>query len=114
MAMKTFVGVNNVEHFADQLSSWLEPQKRATLMRLLVEEEGRLGAGLEQLGVAEMRIAKGRQLITQQKALIARIQDDGRDLRDHHDHLDTLVSVQKLFERYRDTIINALDHYRAF
>ncbi len=108
--MQTFVGINNVEHFADQLGSEGDPARRATLMRLLVEEEDRLGAGLEQLGVAQMRIAKGHRLIASQRAVVAQIEGAGRDPRPARELLATLVEVQSLFERYGHTIMQALSH----
>ncbi len=107
--MKTFVAINNVEHFADQLTSEVDGAKRATLMRLLVEEEDKLGAGLEQLGIAELRIAKGRQLIARQMALVAKIAGDGHDGREANDLLAMLKEVQALFEAYRRSIMSRLN-----
>lgn len=109
--MKTFIGINNVEHFADQLSSEVDRTKRAILMRLLVEEEDKLGTGLQQLGVAELRIATGHRLIAKQKALIAHMECNGRDSREARDLLGTLVEVQTLFERYRHTIMRVMDQH---
>ena len=74
--MKTFVSVNNVHHFADQMTTAADPVKRATLMHLLVEEEEKLGTGFAQLDLAETRIATGARLIASQKTIIARMQTD--------------------------------------
>ena len=109
MKTTTFVRINNVHNFADQLTSAADPAKRATLIRLLVEEEDKLGVGLAQLGAAELRLATGARLIARQKELIARMQTDGRDTKHANNLLDTMTEVQALFEKYRRRIVARLD-----
>lgn len=109
--MKTFVGINNVERFADQLSSAADPGKRATLMRLLVEEEDKLGVGLQQLGACELWIAKGRRLIARQQALIARVEAGGRDPHEEKALLHSLMELQALFEGYRRRVMSGLNNH---
>lgn len=107
--MNTFIGINNVERFGDQLCSAADPARRATLMRLLVEEEDNLGAGLEQLDAAELRIARCHQLIASQRVLVARIGSDGHDAEEANTLLSALLEVQELFEGYRRRILSALN-----
>ncbi len=102
------IGIYNIEHFADQLGTTADPTKRATLMRLLVEEEDKLGAGLEQLGVTERRIERGHRLIAEQRALIKRMDGNGHDTRTASELLGAMVGMQAAFEDYRRTIMRAL------
>jgi hypothetical protein len=68
--MQRFVGSQNITNFADKLESEVDPAKRATLRRLLVEEEDRLGHDQEQLELTNKRLASGRGLIAKQQSLI--------------------------------------------
>jgi hypothetical protein len=104
------IAIYNVQYFADLLGSSADPVKRAMVMRLLIEEENKLGAGQEALDIAETRIANGRTLIERQEALVARVRENGHDVRAHNDLLATLVKVQAAFERYRRTIMRGLNN----
>lgn len=102
------IGVYNIEHFADQLGSTADPTKRAMLMRLLVEEEDKLGAGLEQLDIVEARIARGHRLITDQRTRIAQMNGNGHDTRSASELLGAMIDTQTAFEVYRRRIMRAL------
>jgi hypothetical protein len=106
----TAISIFNIHHFTDLLGSTSDPVKRKMVMSLLLDEENKLGAGQEALDIAETRIAKGRKLIERQEALIARVSENGHDVRAHNDLLATLVKVQGAFERYRRTIMRGLNH----
>jgi hypothetical protein len=58
--MERFIHIRN---FADKLLSESDPNRRAVLMKLLVEEEDRLGHSTEQLDLANSHIESGRRLI---------------------------------------------------
>jgi hypothetical protein len=108
--VNTFVAGENIGRFADQLYGAVDVAKRATLLRLLVEEEDKLGVGLEQLGVIELRIAKGHQLIADQRTLVTRMEADGRDGHGAQDLLTAMIAVQAAFERRRRWIVENLNH----
>jgi catechol-2,3-dioxygenase len=50
-AMERFVHGQNLIRFSQQLAAERDPNTQATLMRLLVDEENSLGAGLEHLEI---------------------------------------------------------------
>ncbi len=59
--MDKFVARANVDHFLGLLNgTGLGAEKRATITKLLIEEEDKLGHDLEQLEFAENRAADGR------------------------------------------------------
>ena len=103
--LETFACTRNIENFTDQLSTEADPARRTVLMKLLVEEQDRLGIGLEQLDLCEAFIAKGQGLIARQVALIERLENCGRDSRSANDVLNTLVTVHNLFKDYRHLLL---------
>ncbi len=106
--LKTFACTRNIANFIDQLGTEADPARRTVLMQLLVEEEDKLGIGLEQLDLSEAFIAKGQGLIARQEALIERLENCGRDSRSANDVLNTLVTVQNLFKGYRHVLLSTL------
>ncbi len=106
--LEIFACTRNIEKFTDQLSTEADPGRRTVLMQLLVEEEDKLGNGLEQLNLSEAFIARGQGLIARQEALIERLENCGRDTRSANDMLNTLVTVQNLFKDYRHVLLSTL------
>jgi hypothetical protein len=110
--MERFVHGQNLIRFSQQLAAERDPDTQATLMRLLVDEENSLGAGLEHLEIVERCIASARQLIETRRELVALLTHDGQDTRDGDRLLETLLRMQNLFETYRKRIIDHLEHRR--
>jgi DNA-binding CsgD family transcriptional regulator len=108
-AVDIFTGKHNLEHFANRLGVESDPARRETMLRLIVEEEDKLGFGLEQLEIAEDRIAAGNKRIAMQRAVVARLGNGGSDTRLAKDVLATLVKAQALFEDYRQKILRQLN-----
>src|SRR5262249_39399423 len=64
--MDGFIARANIDHFLDLLKDGdLAPERRATIVRLLIEEEDKLGHDLEQLDFAESRAENGRRRLQQ-------------------------------------------------
>ena len=108
-----FVGDLNVSRFLDKLRVERNPDLRASLRRLLLEEEDKLGSNLERLGSVQHHIAEGRRRITRQKVLIERLEAKGHDVKVAEGTLHNLIEIQEIFEQYRRTILNAVDRNRA-
>ena len=107
--MKTFVARANIEHYAGQLSiGAVNAVERATIMRLLVEEEDKFGAGHQQLGQCDLWIASGQRLIANQRTLIAHLKKDGNDARSAEQLLESMIGVQALFNEYRERLLREL------
>ena len=59
--MDRFVARANIDHYLGLLNDdGIAAEKRAMVTKLLIEELGKLGHDLEQLGFAEQRAASGR------------------------------------------------------
>ncbi len=56
--MDQFIARENVKHFRRELENGADEQRRATLIRLLVEEENHLGLTGEQLSRLDRHIAR--------------------------------------------------------
>jgi len=64
--MHQFVARENIDHYLRLLNSTgLGPEKRATVTKLLIEEEDKLAHDIEQLEFAETRAASGRDRLNQ-------------------------------------------------
>ena len=60
--MYRYVARANIDHYLDLLyEPELAPERRAVIIKLLIEEEDKLGHDLEQLEFAETRAANGRE-----------------------------------------------------
>jgi hypothetical protein len=68
--MDNFVTFANVDHYLDILNGRDVPnQKRSTIIKLLIEEENKLGRDLEQLQFAEQKAAACRNRAERQRRL---------------------------------------------
>jgi hypothetical protein len=106
--MAQFVGHLNIERFLDRLHFERDPAVLASLRRLLLEEEDKLGFNLERLGRVQRYIAESRDRITRQKALIERLVAKGDDVRFAEGTLRNLVEIQRIYEQYRQVIVDAM------
>lgn len=69
--MDAFVARENIDHYLDILNSdvLLAPEKRETIIRLLIAELDKLSHDPEQLEFVESRAAKGRERLNHVRAL---------------------------------------------
>jgi hypothetical protein len=56
--MDKFIARENVRHLRRELENGAEPNRRATMLRLLVEEENHLGLNREQLDKLDQHISR--------------------------------------------------------
>jgi hypothetical protein len=108
-----FVNDLNIERFLGRLRFERDPAVRASLRRLLREEEDKLCFNLERLAKVQHNIAEGRGRIRRQKALIERLVAGDHDVRLAENLLRNLIEVNELLERYRRTILDAIHRNRA-
>jgi hypothetical protein len=68
--MDRFIARANIDHYLDLLSNGsLAPDKRATVIRLLIAEADKLSHDLEHLEFAETRAANGRDRLNDVRCL---------------------------------------------
>jgi len=104
-----FVSDLNIARFLDKLRLEHDPATRTVLQRLLIEEEGKFGGSVERLSTVQRHIAEGNRRISLQKALVAKLAADGEDVGPAETMLSTLVEIQRIFEQYRQVILDTID-----
>jgi hypothetical protein len=107
--MDKFIARENVKHLRDQIRSEIDPNKRAVLQRILVEEEDRLGATNELIANIEREVATSRKLIAEHRALIASSErEQGDGLEQARALLDGLGQSLALHEEYHRRLVKRL------
>jgi len=108
--MDRFIARENIKHFRDRLWTERDPEIRARLQRLLVEEEDKLTADLELLANLEKHIADGNRRIEWQQVLVETMERDGHDgVKRARDLLDGMIESQRLHTNYRERILIEID-----
>jgi hypothetical protein len=103
--MDRYKARENIRLFRDRLSQEVNPETRALLHKLLLEEEDKLGADLETLADVQQHIADGSRRIERQRALVATMERDGHKGLDHAKALlDGLLQSQLLHKYYHKRI----------
>jgi hypothetical protein len=107
-----FVNDLNVARFLEKLWSERDPATRVSLQRLLMEED-QFGRRAERLSNVHRHIADGRRRIELQKALIAKLKADGKDVSPAENTLNNLTETEKILEQYRQVVLDAIQRRRA-
>jgi hypothetical protein len=96
----------NIKLFRERLSREVNPETRALLQKLLLEEEDKLGADLEALADVQQHIADGSRRIEKQRALVGIMERDGHKGLDHAKALlNGLLEAQFLHKYYHKRIL---------
>jgi hypothetical protein len=107
--MDRFVARENIDHYLRLLNSTgLGPEKRATVTKLLIEELGKLGHDLEQLGFAEQRAASGRDRLNR---LRSRLDLAPEHLRDDERVVANVEAIQHLLEDFCHQLRNRVSNH---
>jgi hypothetical protein len=99
-----FVIRENIDRFAQLLTSEANPLKRITLSRLLVDEEDKLGRHLERLAMVEKCIREVKEKIARQRALIATLHSETDSLGLAMALLGSLQDTQAMLHDYRGRV----------
>lgn len=108
-----FVRDENIRRYENEIRTEVDATRRSILLRLLVEEENKLGWNREQLVLAEQRIASLDKCVERQLALIDRMTEDGQDTTAAKDLLITLRQLLALHRWYHDKIVENLNGFPA-
>jgi hypothetical protein len=104
-----FVSDLNIARFLDKLRLEHDPATRTVLQRLLIEEEDKFGGSVERLSTVQRHIVEGNRRISLQKALVAKLAANGEDIGPAEITLSNLVEIQRIFEQYRQVILETID-----
>jgi hypothetical protein len=77
--MDRLIAAQNIKHFRDRLRCEPDQVTRATLQKLLVQEEDKLAADLALLEDLDQEITKCDAIIERQQALLVNIESNGGD-----------------------------------
>ncbi len=98
--MYRFIARENIDHYLSILHAdvVLSPEKRDSVVKLLIAEEDKLSRDLEQLEFAETRAANGRQRLQQVRRLRDKLDPA---MRDNADRLvANIEATQQLLEDF--------------
>lgn len=111
--MDRFIGRENIKHFRDLLWAPIDPSERARVHKLLVEEEDKLGKDLELLSQIEEHIADGNRRISDQRARVIAMEQNGhKDIERARTLLNGMIESQRLFTCYRAHVSDAVQRNR--
>jgi len=79
----------------------------------LVEEEDKLGRNAERPSAPQRHITESNRRIGLQKAVIERLRTNGYDIRLAERTLNNLFEIQRIFERHRQAVLDAMDRDRS-
>ena len=107
--MDRFIARENIRHFRTMLATNIDPEARARLHRLLVEEEDKLGKDLELLADIERHIEDGNRRIETQRARVDRMRATNHSgLAQGEAFLDGLIESQRIHATYCVTISKSI------
>ena len=110
--LNVFVTEGNIEIYLSRLYATWEPETRDGLLRLVSQEEGRMGARREHLENGERRVAQGRELLERQHLAVAQLSEEERGASLEARLLETMEKVQALLEQHLELLQKKFDQTR--
>jgi hypothetical protein len=111
--MERFVARQNIERCRSRLEAETDPAQRTHLLRLLVEEEDKLGLDYEGLTDVEREIVNGYARIARQKTIVQQLDGDGRDSTKAKALLETFELTQQVHAHFRRRILAKINGHDA-
>jgi hypothetical protein len=108
-----FIARENIKHYRRELENGVGEPTRATMLRLLVEEENHLGHTREQLTKLDRHISLLSEIMARQVDLIDKLQSLGSPLERAPMVLATLNDLMAVYLKHRETITAALADGKA-
>jgi hypothetical protein len=108
--MDRFVARENMRHFHGRLETEADSNARSLLHRLLVQEEDKLGHDREALREIENHLARTKEHVNRQQALVASIECDGHDSTHALVLLTAYSEILLAYENQRRKLLVKLQH----
>jgi len=99
--MERFVSRENIQHLRYELENGAEPMRRATMLKLLCEEEDHFGRTHEAIGKLDRRISRLAEIIAGQVELTDRLRGLGDGVERAEMVLATLNDLMACYVGYR-------------
>ena len=107
--MQRFVARQNVERFRQQLlDSNTDGARRSLVLKLLIEEEDKLGRTREVLREMEQQILTIKQIIDKQRETLAMLKSNGHSMERAERTLSNLLDLLATYEMHHNKIEVAL------
>ncbi len=103
-----FIARENVKHFRRELENGMAEPARATMLKLLVEQENHLGHTREQLAKLDHHISRLSEIMARHLDLMDKLQSIGQDSQRASMVLKTLNDLMAVYLAHRQTITAAL------
>jgi len=106
--MDKFIAEQNVTHFRNELENGADGPRRSTLLKLLVEEENRLGLTRQQLEEMERQIERIKLVMAEQTETVALLKANGHPVEKAEKSLANLADLVIVHDERRKKIAAAL------
>jgi hypothetical protein len=106
--MDRFIARENIKHFRRQLENGVDGPTRATMLKLMVEEENHLGHTREQLGKLDRHISRLSEIMARHVELTDRLKSNGQSSERASMVLATYNDLMAVYIAHRQTITAAL------
>lgn len=100
-----FACTENISRFVDQLQKELEPKKRATVTRLLIEEEDRYAKVASNCDFIMQKISEADRRIDKQQAIVRKLRAQGLDGGTAAACLKSMVEIRNVCARFHNLLL---------
>ena len=111
--MDRFIAQENVKHYRCELENGVDEASRATILKLLVEEENHLGHTREQLAKLDRHISRLSEIMARHVDLMDKLQSNGQSSEQASMVLATYNDLMAVYIAHRQTITTALADGKA-
>jgi rubrerythrin len=102
--MDRFIAGENIKHYRRELENGVNEPTRATMLRLLVEEENHLGHTREQLSKLDRHIGRLSEIMARHRDLMDKLQSNGQSSERAARVLATYNDLMAAYMAHRQTI----------
>lgn len=100
-----FITESNVELYLSKAYECLDPKERDVLLRLILEEERRMGHRREHVEAGERRLNGCRERLQRQRDVVAALPPDALSLPKERFLLETMEQAWLLFEEHQRILL---------
>jgi flagellar biosynthesis chaperone FliJ len=113
MDMAEYVAQENVKRFRQELENGAEGKRQDMMLRLLVEEENKVGLTNEQLDEMHRQIGRINQIISAQLETLTMLRAAGHSVERAEESLTKAIHLLVTYEAHRTKIERALSGSRT-
>jgi hypothetical protein len=106
--MDKFIARENIKHYRRELENGVDESTRATMLRLLVDDENHLGLTREQLAKLDGHISRLKEIMARHVNLMDKLHSNGQSLERSWMVLGTYHDLMAVYLAHRQTITAAL------